>query len=133
MAYRCNVCGSLIMAQNEVLGYGGPLCSGHHAEGSQNSGEVRANDKPLRKLAPVSPNTNIDDIFEEFEKDYQESSGSMAFAKASIKAKTQLEALLSAAKIQELRRLWPSFTVDGYFTVDGETIKERIKELEKKQ
>jgi hypothetical protein len=52
-----------------------------------------------------SPNTNIDDIFEEFEKDYQEGSGSMAFAKASIKAKTKLEALISAAKKEVLETI----------------------------
>lgn len=31
MAKACNICGGLILANNEVLGYGGPICSGHHA------------------------------------------------------------------------------------------------------
>jgi hypothetical protein len=70
-----------------------------------------------------SPNTNIDDIFEEFEKDYQEGSGSMAFAKASIEAKTQLEALITAAKIEELEKLPNHTSINLY-------VRERIKELE---
>lgn len=33
------------------------------------------------------------------------------------------------ARIDELERLWPSITVDGYFTVDGERIKDRLATL----
>ena len=32
MAGTCNLCGGLITAGNEVLGYAGPICNGTHAQ-----------------------------------------------------------------------------------------------------
>lgn len=36
-------------------------------------------------------------------------------------------------RIDELYKLYPSITVDGYFTVDGEKIKDRIEQLKARE
>lgn len=53
MAKGCDVCGGLIMASNEVMGYGGPICQGNHATG----GVMRATTVRITDPAKASPMT----------------------------------------------------------------------------
>lgn len=54
MSKACNICGGLIVAQGEVLGYSGPLCSGNHAitaPWSLMEEQRRVKEQPKRELA----------------------------------------------------------------------------------
>lgn len=47
MSKACNICGGLIMAPGEIMGYGGPICNGLH--GTTSGNDLRSYDPEAKK------------------------------------------------------------------------------------
>lgn len=76
-------------------------------------------DKLLKKVAGIYFSNPSDDPVEMFV---------IPKLRAALSAYVDRQVVLG--RIEELEKLWPDFTVDGYFSVDGEKIKDRLATLQ---